>query len=321
MAFEGLKNMFSGMTGDISKTADSYLGGTRDLLFRKKTAPEIVPIASDRSERKFQVLGYSPDQDPAPMEYYARITSYRRKAIIIGLLQSSINLSVDSMWEHFIPTQYTELGWAEDIVQIATKGNTSLVNKAAMRRKWKGSTPMELTLVLRFQAIVNARTDVVIPCKELQALALPSEGPAKDSVQSAGDFWYALPFLSPPGPTPFSTEDILNVNKDSVLNAKRDAILRGGRGGDLIFITLGNFVSFENVIVKKVMVEYDPRFDSEGQPISATVNIVFDTYEMMTTESLDRAYTARVLQDKNDSGTSSFESRTRKTLGKRVYGA
>ena len=316
MAFEGIKNMFSSMSGDISKASDNYLGGTRDLIFGKKTAPEVTPFTSDQSERKFKVLGYSPDQDPAPMEYYARITSYRRKAIIIGLLQSSISMSVDSMWEHFLPTQYSEFSWVEDVVQIATKGNTSLVNKATMRRKWKGSTPMEMSLTLKFQAIIDAKADVIDPCKELQALALPSEGPSKDKIRGAGDIWGALPFLSPPGPTPFSTEDILNVNKDSVLNAKRDAMLRGGRGGDLIFITLGNFVTFENVIVKKVIVEYDPKFDFEGQPVSATVNILFDTYEMMTTEALDRAYTAKVLTEK---GT--FESRQRKTLGKRVYGA
>jgi hypothetical protein len=316
MAFEGLKNMFSSMTGDITKTADSYLGGTRDLIFRKKTAPEIVPVALEATEKKFRVLGYSPDQDPAPMEYYARITSYRRKAIIIALLQSSINLSVDSLWEHFIPTDYGVEGWVDSAVQAATGGKVSMVSRASMRRKWKGSTPMEMTLALKFQAINSAKIDVVAPCQELQALALPSEGPATTELSSARSFWQALPFLSPPGPSPFSTEDILNINKNLVLKAKKEAILNTGRGGDLLFITLGNFVTFENVIVKKVIVEYDPRFDSEGQPVSATVNIVFDTYEMMTTESLDRAYTAPVLQS-NDS----FESRTRKTSGKRVYGA
>jgi len=319
MPFDGLKNMFSAMSGDISKGSGDFLGGARDLIFRKKTTPDIVPIASDRSEQKFKVLGYSPDQDPAPMEYYARITSYRRKSIIIGLLQSSINLAVDSMWDHFLPTAYSEFGWIDNLLQTAT--GVSAVTKATMRRKWKGSTPMEMTLTLRFQAISNAKLDVVAPCQELQALALPSSGTASSNLSSFENVWGSLPFLSPPGPSPFVLEGILNTNVDAVLNTKREAILSGSRTGDLIFITLGNFVTFENVIVKKVMVEYEPRFDCNGQPISGTVNILFDTYEMMTTEALDRAYSARVLQ--NDESGSTFKSRDRTTSsqGKRVYGA
>lgn len=306
ISFDQTQKMLSGLGSKIEKSATSIVDGVKDLFSRKEKTYS-VPFGTVKEEARFKVVGFCPDNSKAPAEYYVRIISYRLRSIIVGLIQSSISLSVDSTWEFFVPTAYTEFGWLDDIVQIVSRGKTSLVNRPTQRRKWKGTSPVGISLSLRFEAVNDAYTDVVLPGKLLQELALPSEGAASE-LSGIKDIWSAIPFLSPPGPSPFTAEDILNVNKDAVMQLRREAILSGKRGGDLISICFGNFLMFENVIVKKVVTEYDPRFDPNGNPIGSNVLIMFDTYEIMTVETLDRAYSLRPIEKQGGY-----------VLGKRVF--
>jgi hypothetical protein len=77
--------------------------------------------------------------------------------------------------------------------------------------------------------------------------------------------------------------------------------VEGLKGGDKIMVELGRFVTFFNVIVREVSATVPIKFDPLGNPVSATVNMVFETYEMMTVEGLSDAY-RKTAASTNDTG-------------------
>jgi len=248
----------------------------------------------------FTEYGYLPDGDPVAPEYLARVTSLRNKWSVVGLLQEDIRMRVESRWDPFIPVSMLAKG--SMLLQMFTSGGSgtakSLVTKAASRRLWVGTTPMTLSLKLKFEAINDSFKDVVEPCQILQSLALPSDPgteakPAdiKKAYETEGivGALMALPLLSPPGPSPFSWEGILSSRKP-VNELNISSIIEGMKGGDRIMLQLGKFLNFDDVIIREVSTAYHIKMDKSGNPISSDINIVFETYEIPTVQSLAQAY-------------------------------
>ncbi len=263
-------------------------GGTEVLgktVFKDTKTTGAAPGLSAR----FTKVGYVPDGKRLPSEFLVTITSFRARTTIVGIIQDPIMLGVESVWEPFIPTEV--YGPADTLIQTLTASKWSLVTKATSRRKWKGSTPLEISLPLKFHAVDDPFLEVVEPCRILQSLALPSEGKDAQNLRNLSDAKKAIPFLAPPGPTPFTSEDLLNRSLSKINKTKEEKILRGLRGGDLIVVKFGRFLTLFNVILKSARVEFHPRFDVRGNPISATANLVFESYEILTSESLAASYT------------------------------
>jgi len=235
------------------------------------------------------------DGKKLPPEYLVRITSYRNQCRIIGILQEEVKTRVESRWEPLVPTSLLATG--NILLQAVTRGKRALVTKATSRRVWMGSTPITISLNLKFQAVKNSFREVVEPCRLLQSIALPSEpGEATDweglktsETEKITEAASKLPALKPPGPTPFTLEGILNAaSSNNELTPSK--IKEGLKGGDYIVVEFGRFLTFRNVIVREVAVAHHIKPDPDGNPVSANVNLVFETYEMMTTESLKNAY-------------------------------
>ncbi len=265
------------------------LRGNTEVLGKTVFKDTKTTGASPSASSKFTQVGYVPDGRRLASEFLVTITSFRARTTITGIIQDPIMMGVESVWEPFIPTEV--YGPADTLIQTLTSSKWSLVTKATSRRKWKGSTPLEVTLPLKFHAVDDAFLEVVEPCRILQSLALPSEGKDAQSLSSLSDAKKAIPFLAPPGPTPFTSEDLLNRSLAKINKTKEEKILRGLRGGDLIIVKFGRFLTLFNVILKSARVEFQPRFDVTGNPISATANLVFESYEILTSESLGASYT------------------------------
>jgi hypothetical protein len=109
-------------------------------------------------------------------------------------------------------------------------------------------------------------------------------------IQDVANHLDKLPFLGPPGPTPFTTEGVLNLQRASSELGDTTGIVEGLKGGDKIMVELGRFLTFYNVIVREVTATVPIKFDQHGSPVSATVLVIFETYEMMTVEGLSDAY-------------------------------
>jgi hypothetical protein len=253
--------------------------------------------------------GYRPDGQPLPLEYLSRVTSIRNRATVISPLQEDILLRVDSRWEPLVPMSLLLAGQA--IVQALTKGRRSLISRATSRRIWTGTSPMVLSLKMRFEAVENAANEVREPVRILQSIALPSEPWASGQKMSESNKdqsildsvrgYTHLPMLSPPGPTPFTLTGIINRRDPSHDLGDTTSLIEGLKGGDKIMIELGRFLTFYNVIVRNVSAIVPIKFDTNGDPISATVNVVFETYEIMTAESLQHTYKKTAVSGANTS--------------------
>ena len=133
---------------------------------------------------------------------------------------------------------------------------------------------------------------VVEPCRILQSLSLPSELLPGANGGFVGDALNAIPTLSPPGPTPFTLEGLLGKSKPrgEITEEEVTSLTSSITGGDKILIEFGRFLNFFNVVIRSVDLTVPIKFDSNGNPISAKLNLVFETYEMMTVESLANSY-------------------------------
>jgi hypothetical protein len=240
----------------------------------------------------FEEYGYtSPDGDPVPEEYLCRITSKRNQATVVALLQESVSLHVESQWGPALSDMISSV--ANKIVEAGSGGRLSAVTRATSRRMWLGTQPITITLRLKFQAIKDAVREVVEPARLLQCMALPS-GPRSGDEAEGKYGWISgiqkqIPFLAPPGPNPYSITDILN--NQTITKSEQFKHLEGLIGGDQIMVEIGRFLTFSNVIVKSATPVFPIAFTPEGNPVRSEVSVTFQTYEMMTVEDLNDAYT------------------------------
>jgi len=290
----GFRALMRGLDGAIKNAQANIITRSGNIL-SSSVYKNTKKTVNDLGTVKFTKLGYVPDGTKLPNEYLVSITSYRAKATITGILQENMMIGIESIWEPFIPTEM--YGSVDTAVQAISGGKWSLITKATSRRKWKGSTPLEISLVLKFRAVEDAFKEVVEPCRILQSLALPSEGKDAAGLSTIADIKKAIPFLAPPGPTPFTTEDLLNQDAGTIRGVKQDAILQGLRGGDLIILRFGRFLNLFNVILKSARINFVPRFDIKGNPIAADATLIFESYEIMTAESLAFAYKKDILSE------------------------
>jgi hypothetical protein len=167
---------------------------------------------------------------------------------------------------------------------------------------------MGVSLRLKFEAVKDAYLEVVEPCRLLQTMAVPSD-PATNRepinfseissnlkrfrLGKVGEAISNFPALVPPGPSPFTWNELLSGQINYTEKNQQD-FLESTHKGDFIIIELGTFLTFWNVIIREDAVSYKTKFDNRGYPISAEAEIRFETYEMPTKESLEYSYTTVV---------------------------
>lgn len=248
-----------------------------------------------RTSSGMMEYGYSPDGRPVPDEFLIRVSSIRNQATIVAPMQESIGFEVVSQWGPACPKSL--FGLWNNVVQALSIGEMSFVTKAMSRRIWIGSSPIRIGLKLRFESVEDPVREVVEPVRILQCMALPSEA---QKGEKAGDFWggvqQVVPFLAPPGPTPFTPEGLLNLK---VLNPLV-TYLEESKSGDKIMVEVGKFLTFPNVILHKVSCSVPAAFTTEGDPIRAEVAIAFETYEMMTSQDLSNAFSKSSGESKSE---------------------
>ena len=229
-------------------------------------------------------------------KYRVSIISTSLNKVITGYLQDRTNLKVLSDWQPFITFGKDTISrGAEKLFQL---GGKSLQNMAFSRRMWMGTSPIKMSLSLTFEAITDAMSEVIEPCKAILKLASPSRYGTFDS----GSFMKAVTskgmptslsdlggtiaeafgaanislndssggfFLAPPGPYPFKETS--------------------GQG-DNISIQIGEYLQFEPVIVSAAEVDFDTRIDANGCPISAKAKIDFETYQVFGKQDIESAF-------------------------------
>lgn len=262
------------------------------------TPTPVRKYRKQRMEKKFGFTQYgyiSADGSPkVPDEYLVKITSIRNNCTVVAPLQEDISMQVESRWDPFVPVDL--LSRANVVVQAATgllfEERRSLVTRATSRRIWVGSTPIVMSLKLMFEAVKDPYREVVLPGRMLQSMALPSD-PSAGYTKGQGIVGNLKALtslaLKPPGPNPFSLDDVLTGGK-SFPDMNESEITDSTKSGDFIMIEIGRFLTFFNVIIRESTISYKTKFAQGGDPVEAEARVIFETYEMMTIESLRDSY-------------------------------
>jgi len=219
------------------------------------------------------VLGYKGDRvgNPYIVTIRSHDRSYENILIVKAVMQEDIQMRVSSRWE---PVGRSSFFGGKVEAAIQEVWGASTVFAWGSRRLWQGTSPITINLNLKFEAEDDEIEEVVKPTLALQQLVLPGRG-----VLFEGGNWLSklvvkgfgtgdkLYKMYPPGPSPFNL---------------------GGR--EIITIKIGNFLTFESVVVKEAAVRYAPKFTTRGKPISSSIDLQFETYQIVTKDELYSIY-------------------------------
>lgn len=296
-----MADIFGGVAGLVATTASQVLGKTMGSYssygfslnqgivnsFYSAAVNNGIPLAykvlfgGGASSFLADSVGFTEDATPLDIRHLVSVFSTAQNRRVRCPIQDQIEMRVGSDWQTIVPEGLVGALRKIDPVFQGVFGVTTY-QKFFTRRIWAGSTPLTFKLPLKFVAVKDAYTDVVLPVQSLFKMALPRVAgkyllPAEirsgvDTLTGGRFKPGPLTVLSPPGPS--VTPEILGFNVNS----------------EQINIYFGRIAWFYNVIVKDVSAIFDSRVDSAGKPISAKVDLTFETYEMCTAEDVEQAF-------------------------------
>ena len=139
--------------------------------------------------------------------------------------------AVSSTWEARLPGLMQRLqGMRDGAAGVLGLG---MIHKEETRQIWQGTTPLEISLTLLFDAKYSAQKDVYEPIMALVGMALPEE---------------VNNILLPPGPSRLT---------------KRNAIT----------VIIGRYFRMEDGLMTSVQPTFDTRLASDGYPIAGQAEI------------------------------------------------
>lgn len=185
---------------------------------------------------------------------------FKKYVTIRALLQHDVGIKTTAQWSSLTAANFAPKMIAEVTQLIAGR---ALVTKWGSRQIWMGTSPLDFTLNLRFEAINDTEKEVLAPCRELQRMILPyTRGKYGDKT-----------LMLPPGP--LATGGI------------RKALGLSADEGEIISIRIGKLLRMNKVIIREVDHTIMNRWEEGGNPVSANVAIHFQTYEVLTKNSLE----------------------------------
>lgn len=186
---------------------------------------------------------------------------FKKRVIIRGLLQDNIDIKTTAQWSPLSAASFTSK-IATEITQLVS--GRALITKWGSRQVWMGTSPLDFTINLRFEAINDSASEVLEPCRELQRMILPY------TTGKYGDKWLMLP----PGPL------IAGKTLGEVIGASAK--------GEIITVRIGKLLKMSRVIIRDINITFMNRFEEGGNPISANAAIHFQTFEVLTKNSLEK---------------------------------
>lgn len=233
-----------------------------------KNMPTGIGSVSGRTARYTKCGWINPDISDIPNAYKVIVSSSALQTVVVGLLQEESTFQITSEWGSFIPVA----GLQNDINSVSQFfSGRVLMTQALTRRIWKGTSPITISVNLTFESIVDTWSNVGLPIRALGQMILPG-------VMGVDVGKHKVPLLSAPGPSPFHSPELKKTLKATGMSYTPSGLL----SGDRIHLKIGKFLSFPEVIVKRIVPTYANRFDSNGQPISAKCTVEFETYEIIT---------------------------------------
>lgn len=256
------------LMGVAATAAQAVIGAAKQTFTVDFEGSRASGGAADIGQSKRR-CGYSGDINfKVPDAYIVQIENNDWE--VRAVLQDKLSLTVTSEWEPFV-----DMSGISNLIHGAVQfaSHRALVSRWTSRRIWKGTSPLRITLTLKFEAVYDAGREVTDACLALQQMVLPGQ-PKK---------FLGVPLLAPPGPSPHLYEGEENDFVKKVGDWAKE-------GGDEINIIIGKLMEFKSVIIKDAQTNIEPKFTVEGDPVGATVDLVFETYEIFTKDAIAEAY-------------------------------
>lgn len=237
--------------------------------------PGVYSTSGSKAPGK-QMYGGAPGLHDA-YKVFVHIKSGVEEIEIVSALQDGMTINQDSTWSPLMVTE--KLNKYVDFVLRFVAGK-SPHNVVSSRRVWHGTSPVSIILTMAFRAFSNPNIEVLAAVSALQQLSAPFAAVNNNQ-------WSPL---VPPGPSPYRWGDG---------DARSSGVVSAGHEGEVVDIDVGNFLHFDSVVVKNVKVLVPPRFSAklggteEGTPMSADVQIEFETYTILTKEAVKKMYEMR----------------------------
>ncbi len=238
-----------------------------------------MPLAT-RSQGQSAPSGSVNQSDVANNNYQIRIRSTKSKTPIISSIPEQFSLSVDSTWNVPMNKSLTDSLPDGSPVKVLGKAGSTIFGQTTLSKYqtlsvWDQGSAMTVSLPMVFKAFNDPIKDVVNKIVSLMSMVCPYTDNG---------------FLHAPGPTISSMMGNSGASTLSGVLAKVginvDPASLGGESGEIITLEIGNFIKMTPVIVKTVDVEFDTKFDTQGNPMSATANITIETPYIVTRADL-----------------------------------
>lgn len=187
---------------------------------------------------------------------------------IVGNLPETFGLGVQADYEKKLPSSLDEVLGNSRAAQIYNTANAftkfNRIFRPFTHQVWNGTSPLEFTFPMLFDAYNDAQKDVVDPIKILMQMTLPyNDSSASQAGAAAGMI------MKPPGPT------LANPNE--------------GR----ISLKVGNFFYVHSVLLIDVNTTFHSRFTKDGQPIAADCDVTVRTVNTPSQEDLEKFFISK----------------------------
>ena len=231
-----------------------------------------IPLLPEQMPPAYQVILSGQDESGVPI-------GYNHSGTIIAALPEQFDLSVTSNWAPIFPSpglggvlgalsghgqvgQVAGLGGS--LVTALASGTTGYTDQYPLFSSlyWVHTSPIEFTLNLQFNAIYDAKAEVMGNIRSLVMLMLPSY-----SNNGNGNF------LTAPGPKLIGTSKY-KIN-----------------------LAVGTAWTFSNVLIQDVHAQIDTMPTAQGDYISANVSVHISTDRIYTKQDLAKAFGGQAQSD------------------------
>lgn len=179
---------------------------------------------------------------------------------ISAFMPESFAVNLTSTWDSIIKN-YIPMGNTAVEALATVGGSRTVLDNVSTLASWTGNSPLEFDVPFRFDAIVDAYTDVFEPCVNLMKLASP------DLINSL--------ILSPPSG---------GLDYRAVTNPE---------GYKAMKLRLGTFAYITGIVITAVNISFISKFDVRGMPLAADAQVSLRTLFSPTKKDIVEWFTKR----------------------------
>jgi len=230
-----------------------------------------VPASLANLNRNYLIRIWGQDENKTPVD-------------IIAAAPEEFSLDVSSDWQPLLSGMGDQMlerlgktgAAARATERVANMTGYTFQNTFMTQQVWNSTSPIELRIPIKFNAVYNARSEVTTPILRLLSLCLPSEI-FDTSGSTIGDYIEQFLPLHAPGPT----------------------IAGEGKGGSTynISVSVGRVLTFTNVIITNVSAVFHTLPSREGDFIAADVDVSLRTSRILTKRNLANIFKNIQLSD------------------------